>query len=38
MELYAFENVVGINQQDDNVKGRECMEDEDWKNLRQETP
>ncbi len=33
MKLDSFDNVVGIYQEDGSVKCRDCMSEEDWKNL-----
>jgi hypothetical protein len=33
MEARAIEDVMGIYQEDGSVKCRNCMSEEDWKNL-----
>jgi hypothetical protein len=37
MKDHDLEDLVGIFQEDGSVKCRECMEDEDWKGLTQES-
>jgi hypothetical protein len=36
MEVQAIENIAGIYQEDGSVKCRECMGEEDWKQLKEE--
>jgi len=37
MKEHEIEDLVGIYQEDGSVKCRECMEDEDWKELTEES-
>ena len=36
MEVYEIDDLVGIYEKDGSVKCRDCMEDEDWIDLKQE--
>jgi len=36
VSVNSVENVVGIYLEDGSVKCRDCMEEEDWENLRQD--
>jgi hypothetical protein len=36
VKLDSVDNVVGIYLEDGSVKCRDCMDDEDWENLRQD--
>ena len=36
MEARAIDDVIGIYQEDGSVKCRDCMSDEDWKQLKED--
>jgi hypothetical protein len=36
MEAQAIDNIAGIYQEDGSVKCRDCMSEEDWKQLQEE--
>lgn len=36
MGVHEIDDLVGIYEKDGSVKCRDCMEDEDWKDLKQE--
>lgn len=36
MELSKIDNLVGIYEEDRSVKCRDCMQEKDWRDLRQE--
>jgi len=36
MGVHEIDDLVGIYEEDGSVKCRDCMEDEDWRDLRKE--
>lgn len=36
MDAHKFDNLVGIYEEDGTVRCRDCMRDEDWKDINQE--
>jgi len=36
MEVHKIDNLVGIYEEEGSIKCRDCMKEEDWKDLKQE--